>query len=100
MSYKTLSNSRGVRNAAKERQPRQSKPAAMVAPVRKVRKNYQSPLNIMRWEIVYECGHSEWITSKSRPTRTSGRCYRCPKVERGQDRTFVADKLQDGPDVA
>ena len=37
----------------------------------------QSPLNARLWCCQLDCGHDQWITAGSRPTRLTLRCSRC-----------------------
>lgn len=37
----------------------------------------QSPMNPKQWCCQLDCGHDQWITAKSRPTRQTLRCDRC-----------------------
>jgi len=37
----------------------------------------QGPLNPLRWCLQLDCGHDQWVTAKSRPTRQTIRCGRC-----------------------
>jgi hypothetical protein len=46
----------------------------------------QSPMNGQRWCLQLDCGHDEWVTAKSRPTRQSIRCSRCADKARKADR--------------
>lgn len=42
----------------------------------------RSPLNRQRWLLQLECGHEEWITSKSRPQRQTMTCQTCKREAR------------------
>lgn len=37
----------------------------------------QSPMNPLRWCLQLDCGHDEWVTSKTRPSRKTQRCGKC-----------------------
>ena len=48
-------------------------------PVKAVTRVDRSPMNPIRWCLTLECGHEEWINSKSKPKRQLQGCTRCPK---------------------
>lgn len=42
-----------------------------------------SPMNPQRWCLQLSCGHEEWVTSKSKPTRRAIRCSKCETMRGG-----------------
>lgn len=51
--------------------------ASIKFPKRVVRRVTQSPMNPHRWLFDLECGHEEWVTSKTRPARKRAECGKC-----------------------
>jgi len=49
----------------------------MKKPRQRVKRVTQSPLNPQRWCLELECGHDEWVTSKTRPKRAKAECSTC-----------------------
>ncbi len=49
----------------------------MKIPHAKVEVVKQSPMNAIRWLLLLDCGHEEWVTAKRRPTRRTIRCSKC-----------------------
>lgn len=45
----------------------------------------QSPMNAKQWLCQLDCGHDQYVTSKSRPTRQTLRCDKCVMKAREQD---------------
>lgn len=52
----------------------------------------QSPLNALRWCLQLDCGHDQWVTAKSRPTRRTIRCSRCVEISNKLDKTIHGTK--------
>lgn len=50
-------------------------------PRQKVVHTHRSPMNVKRWVLTLLCGHTEWVTSNSYPTRKTATCHHCPPVE-------------------
>lgn len=44
---------------------------------RTILKVTQSPLNAQRWLLTFSCGHTQWITRRSKPRAQTGNCNQC-----------------------
>jgi hypothetical protein len=48
---------------------------------RQVLRATQSSLNAQRWALDLDCGHTEWINSRAKPTRKTLDCPQCKEKE-------------------
>ena len=54
-------------------------PPGIPFPRQQVTRVVQSPMNPLRWALELDCGHDEWVTQKSRPTRNTAKCSTCQR---------------------